>query len=146
MQMKIQDLILVKKESVQNYYQISKTIHKGKTGSIYEAVQISNKLPRAIKEIELQLPKNKKINGLKFEGRCGIISSLDHPNIMRLYEIFYFRRKFVLVLEYLEVTLEKWAKKAEKSNNSYLIEAEKKFEETVKTILIQLLKALSYLH
>lgn len=64
-----------------------------------------------------------------------IVSSIDHPYIVKLYQVFDYMQKYVLIFEFIEgKTLEEYQKKKILTENQVL------------EITKQLLKAVSYLH
>ncbi len=65
-----------------------------------------------------------------------MLKKLDHPNIIKLFEVYYFNDSYYLVTEYCEGG----------SILAYLCQAKEYCESIVKQIIKQLLSALSYMH
>ena len=83
-----------------NYYDLVKHIGIGRCGAVYHAKDIKTNLPRAIKEFRISKMKNEDIKN--FECEVKIIKSMDHPNIMKIYEVIESPYAYYLVCEYLE--------------------------------------------
>ncbi len=49
-----------------------------------------------------RIPKKKVINACRLKNEIEILRTLDHPNIIRLYEIFEDKSYLYLVMEYCE--------------------------------------------
>ena len=78
-----------------DYYNVLKKLGKGAYGKVYE---VKNRITEEIRACK-QLSKS-NINNLKtFEKEIEILIKLDHPNIIKLYEIFEDERFIFLVME-----------------------------------------------
>ena len=78
-----------------DYYNVLKKLGKGAYGKVYE---VKNRITGEIRACK-QLSKS-NINNLKrFEKEIEILIKLDHPNIIKLYEIFEDDRFLFLVME-----------------------------------------------
>ena len=61
-------------------------------------MQRAAKIKRAVKIIKKeQMNEEERIN---FQTEMNILRKLDHPNILKLYEVFEDSKKFFLVTEY----------------------------------------------
>lgn len=65
-----------------------------------------------------------------------ILQEFQHPNIIELYDVFYASKTIYLVMEFMEHDLSKIVR-----NNSILLE-----DKHIKTLLIQTLEGLQFLH
>lgn len=83
-----------------NYYDLVKHIGIGQCGAVYHAKDIKTNLPRAIKEFRISKMTNDDMKN--FESEVKIIKSMDHPNIMKIYEVIESPYAYYLVCEYLE--------------------------------------------
>jgi calcium-dependent protein kinase len=75
-----------------------KSLGSGSYGNVFKAKKKGTKIVRAIK----QIPKNKVKNQDLFKREVEIMKSLDHPNIIKLYEAFEDSRNVYLVMEVCE--------------------------------------------
>jgi len=73
----------------------SSNLGEGSFGSVARARCKRTSVERAVKTIDLKSVKNP----LRFEREIEIQQSLDHPNVVRLYETFRDSRKLYLVME-----------------------------------------------
>jgi calcium-dependent protein kinase len=72
-----------------------KVMGEGSFGSVFKASCRDTKALRAVKAIELKAVKNP----VRFEREINIAKQLDHPNVVRLYEVFRDAKKIYLVME-----------------------------------------------
>eukprot|EP01155_Anaeramoeba_flamelloides_P040409 Anaeramoba_flamelloidesc33579_g1_i2.p1 GENE.c33579_g1_i2~~c33579_g1_i2.p1 ORF type:complete len:154 (-),score=43.66 c33579_g1_i2:345-806(-) len=84
-------------EVIYKKYSFQEKIGDGSFSSVYRAVEKKTKKEYAIKII--------KKNNLQFkkhliDNEIDILSKLDHPNIIKLKEIFNTKKKFFIVMEY----------------------------------------------
>eukprot|EP00408_Alexandrium_pacificum_P050927 CAMPEP_0171265126 /NCGR_PEP_ID=MMETSP0790-20130122/57961_1 /TAXON_ID=2925 /ORGANISM="Alexandrium catenella, Strain OF101" /LENGTH=471 /DNA_ID=CAMNT_0011733779 /DNA_START=60 /DNA_END=1475 /DNA_ORIENTATION=+ len=78
------------------YYDVDKAmIGEGSYGQVTKGTDRSTGQIRAIKAIDVsKIPDTRR-----FENEVAIQKSLDHPNIVKLYEVFKDARRFYLVME-----------------------------------------------
>ncbi len=69
---------------IDNRYRVAARIGHGGMAEVYEANDIINKKPVAIKLIREEVMKN-PINLTRFENEASIAASLNHPNIVKVY-------------------------------------------------------------
>lgn len=73
---------------------------KGTYGTVFLATVKGTGITRAVKTI----PKEKVTNVERFKSEVDIMKTLDHPNILRLYDSFEDDSNIYLVLEYRRLT------------------------------------------
>ena len=78
-----------------DYYNVLKKLGKGAYGKVYE---VKNRITEEIRACK-QLSKSNIKNLKTFEKEIEILIKLDHPNIIKLYEIFEDERFLFLVME-----------------------------------------------
>jgi eukaryotic-like serine/threonine-protein kinase len=81
-------------------YLITDVIDEGGWGVVYKGVHESLNLPVAIKMLKHCMAMDKDF-AQKFENEAQVIASLNHPNIVRVYDIEYLYRTIFIVMEYL---------------------------------------------
>jgi calcium-dependent protein kinase len=72
-----------------------KPIGSGTYGNVFKATKKDTNQTRAVKVI----PKNKVKNQERFKSEIDIMTTLDHPHIIKLYETFEDARNIYLVME-----------------------------------------------
>ncbi|EAK90225.1 calcium/calmodulin-dependent protein kinase with a kinase domain and 4 calmodulin like EF hands [Cryptosporidium parvum Iowa II] len=87
--------ILSTKGDINQYYTLENTIGRGSWGEVKIAVQKGTRIRRAAKKI----PKYFVEDVDRFKQEIEIMKSLDHPNIIRLYETFEDNTDIYLVME-----------------------------------------------
>lgn len=78
-------------------YQILETIGKGANGLVYKALNLSNGVLVAMKEMPISKEEIKTI-----KKEIGFIKNLHHKNIVKYHDAIIKDHKIYLVLEYLE--------------------------------------------
>ena len=76
-------------------YDVIRQLGKGGYGKVYEVMNKKTKEIRACKHLSKLSIKNIE----KFEREIDILRKADHPNIIKLYEIFESRHSFYLIME-----------------------------------------------
>jgi len=87
-----------RKEKIEDIYTFSASkdvLGTGSYGAVFKGIHKISKAPRAIKAIA----KSKVKNPSSFKNEIEIMKKLDHPNIIKLYEIFEDSRYVYLVME-----------------------------------------------
>ena len=79
-------------------YHFEKLIASGSLGRVYLAKDKKTGIDYAVKQIMLNTIKDRKT----FENEINILSMLDHPNVIKLYEIWLYPDKVFLVIEHCE--------------------------------------------
>ena len=78
-----------------DYYEIIRKLGKGSYGKVYE---VKNKTTGEIRACK-QLSKSNLSNLKKFEKEIELLIKTDHPNIIKLYEVFEDDRFIYLIME-----------------------------------------------
>src|SRR4051812_5009141 len=90
------------KGNIKDYYEAIWTnntkLGDGAFSEVFKAIHKETKQTRAIKV----LPKSKIVITEAFKNEIGILETVDHPNIIRLYETFEDEKNLYLVLELCE--------------------------------------------
>ena len=76
-------------------YNISKILGSGTYGEVIKAKKKGSKIVRAIKKI----PRTKVKHPERFRREIDIMKTLDHPNIIKLFETYEDQRYIYLVME-----------------------------------------------
>ena len=77
-------------------------IGKGAYGSVYKVNHCLTKEWRALKIIENIQNFDQKMFESQFNREVEILKSLDHPNIIKIYEVFQGKNSVYVVSEYVE--------------------------------------------
>ena len=102
--MKLDKVLAVTKETlqqdedIQNIYEIGDQIGKGAYGAVYKAIHRKSGLERAIKKIsKRKIGPNAKFMKSEFQN----LMKLDHPNILKIFELYDSARYIFIVTELL---------------------------------------------
>lgn len=79
---------------------ITDVIDEGRWGIVYKGVHESLELPVAIKMLKHAMAMDPDFTD-KFENEAQVIARLNHPNIVRVYDIEHQYRTIFIVMEYL---------------------------------------------
>jgi calcium-dependent protein kinase len=112
-------------------YDIIGKLGEGSYGAVYQAQHKKTNMIRAIKAI-----KRKHIDSISFNNEITILKSVDHPNIIKLFECYYDSNYYYMVEEYCP------------GGDLYdYIKKQKFFSEKKAAFIIdQLLSAMNHLH
>lgn len=126
---------------IDDYYTVEKTkmLGEGSYGKVTKGVDKSTGALRAIKNIDRSKISDEK----RFEDEVNIQQQLDHPNIVKLYEVFKDAKRIYLVMELCTggELFDRIVKEAEKHNNEGAFD-----ERGASTYMQQILGAMYYLH
>lgn len=111
-----------------------KKLGSGNFGEVFLAEHKSTAQLRAIKEI--RKPKGQSMGNTKFITEVQILSQMDHPNIMKIYELFETPGKYYIVSEVLSGG----------ELFDYIIQSKQLTEPMAAKIMFQLFSAVSYCH
>ena len=121
----------MKNKSLFDEYEIKEKLGEGAYGCVYKVQQKSTGYIRAVKAI-----KRKHVDSTAFGNEIGILKTVDHPNIIRLYECYFDNNYYYMVEEFCS------------AGDLYDYIRKQKFfsEKTAANIMNQLLSAVNYLH
>jgi serine/threonine protein kinase len=92
-------------------YQIQKILGEGGMGKVYQAIDPESGLKVAIKELYSEQASNHNLRQ-RFQREAVAMSSLNHPNIVKFYELLDVDSSLFIVMEYAEgQTLENYISK-----------------------------------
>ena len=80
---------------ITQYYEVIKKIGEGGSSKVYKVKEKSTGEIRVMKEVN----KSKLPNVKYFKTEIKILAMLDHPNILRLFEVFEDQKNFYLITE-----------------------------------------------
>ena len=128
-------LSLANTDKISNYYEVSSRIGSGAFSKVYKVIQLDSRQERAMKVIKID-SLNYQDGDQTFLKEIDILSQLDHPNIIKIYEYFMDDINFYVITEI--------AKGGELYDR---ILAQHKFtEDSARMIIRQLLSAVFYFH
>ena len=118
-----------------NFIVCKKKIGRGSFSSVYQGLNITNQCRVAIKKIHTNNHHAGKMEKY-FQSEIEIMKSLEHPNILALYDVVYQTKYIYLILEYCE-----------QGDLSKLMRARGRFsEQQCQSYLTQLAEGLKYLY
>ena len=134
--LKKSSFIGVHSEKIDKYYKFIKELGHGSYGHVYRCQSISTGNAYACKKFDKKIIKNKE----RLKTEIGLLRTTDHPNIIKLYEIFEDKRYLYLIMEECSggELFARLAKNA-KSNKMYT-------EKDAAKMMKQILEAVNYLH
>lgn len=82
-------------------YKVVRVLGRGGLGAVYEATHLISQRAEAMK---VMLPEQTGTSDMKerFRREIQLLASLNHPNIARLHNAFYFEDQLVMVMELVE--------------------------------------------
>eukprot|EP00440_Ansanella_granifera_P035819 gb/GFBE01038854.1/.p1 GENE.gb/GFBE01038854.1/~~gb/GFBE01038854.1/.p1 ORF type:complete len:474 (+),score=166.71 gb/GFBE01038854.1/:1-1422(+) len=115
-----------------------KVMGEGSYGAVTKGIHRDTGAVRAVKAID----KSKISDDSRFRDEMNIQAALDHPNIVKLYEVFEDGRNYYLVMELCSggELFDRIVEEAEKHDGSAF------GEQDAATYMTQILGAMSYLH
>lgn len=91
------DFITENQGKFRDFYEMGDVLGTGAFGEVRKCVQRATGIIRAVKFIQKnQMDKQQEA---EFKSEVSVLKKLDHPNILRLYEVFEDTRKYSLVME-----------------------------------------------
>ena len=130
------NFIYITQDSLTDYYEVTRFIGAGGYGKVYEVKSLKTQEFFACKK----LSKINIIDLSRFREEINIMSTVDHPNIVKLYEIYESQRSFYLIMELCKGgELLKKINKRIKYNNIYT-------EKDAAKIFRQIMSGIEYCH
>lgn len=125
------NFIHMKTKSLFDEYEIKEKLGEGAYGCVYKVQHKTTQLLRAVKAI-----KRKHVDSTAFSNEIAILKTVDHPNIIRLFDCYYDTNYYYMVEEYCS------------GGDLYDYIRKQKFfsEKKAADILNQLLSAVNHLH
>lgn len=132
--------IKVQTQRIDKMYDIKQTnskLGKGNFGFVVKAKDKITGQTRAIKIIKIDKLMKVDADLVTLEREFQILRNVDHPNIVKLYEVYKDEKYLYFVMEYLEGAnlYEGFIKKSENVN-----------EKRIRDIFFQITKAVQYMH
>ena len=115
-------------------YQKLEKVGEGTYGVVYKAKDRMTGEIVALKKIRLEA-EDEGIPGTAIR-EIALLKELQHPNIVRLYDVVHTERKLTLVFEFLDLDLKKYLDAAESGVDL----------PEVKSLLYQLVRGIAYCH
>lgn len=121
----------MKTKSLFDEYEIKEKLGEGAYGCVYKVQNKTTQLVRAVKAI-----KRKHVDSTAFSNEIAVLKTVDHPNIIKLFDCYYDNNYYYMVEEYCS------------GGDLYdYIRKQKYFsEKKAAFILSQLLSAVNHLH
>lgn len=86
---------IITDKSLTDYYKVKAELGQGSYGKVFQVIHKESNQTRACKQLS-----HKQIeNWEKFKLEISILAKMDHPNIIKLYEVFKDKRYVYLVME-----------------------------------------------
>jgi calcium-dependent protein kinase len=123
----------ISKENIFDIYSFGDSAGAGFFSKVVQAFKKLDNKAYAIKIINKKKVSNKKY---EFLNEIRILQKLDHPNIIKLYEVYENTENYYLVMEYLDGP--NLSKKIEKESNIT--------EHYIASVLYKILSAINYCH
>jgi calcium/calmodulin-dependent protein kinase I len=127
-----EDFILF--EPIEDHYELGEEIGKGGFSVVYKAVRKSDQGEFAVKCIKKKMVEGDDIKLLRRE--IQIMKKLNHPNILKLYEVYEDDEQFYLVMELVKG----------KELFDKIVERGMYSERDAANIILQVVSAVRYLH
>jgi calcium-dependent protein kinase len=134
--LKKSSFIGVHSEKIEKYYRFIKELGHGSYGHVYRCQSISTGNVYACKKFDKKYIKNKK----RLKTEINLLRATDHPNIIKLYEIFEDKYNLYLIMEECSGG-ELFARLALNAKNNKMYT-----EKDAAKMMKQILEAVNYLH
>ena len=89
-----------KDEGVEKFYTIAEELGSGSFAVVKKGIRKTDGAEFAIKYIDKTVLK--KDDEAMLESECAVLKQVNHPNIVRLFEIYYTPEKLILVMEFVD--------------------------------------------
>ncbi len=125
------DFVRIKADNFFEEYELKEKLGEGSYGCVYKVIQKKTNYLRAVKAI-----KKKNVDKDEFLNEIEVLKTLDHPNIIKLFDCYFDRNFYYMVEEYCSG-----------GDLFDYIQKEKCFNERKASIIFkQLLSAVNHLH
>jgi len=125
------DFVRIRGDNFFDEYELKEKLGEGAYGSVYKVYQKTTNYIRAVKAI-----KKKSVYKNEFMNEMEVLKTVDHPNIIKLFDCYYDNLFYYMVEEYCSG-----------GDLFDYIKKEKYFTERKASIIFkQLLSAINYLH
>ena len=125
------DFVRLKADNFFEEYDLKEKLGEGAYGCVYKVIQRKTNYLRAVKAI-----KKKMVDKNEFMNEIEVLKTVDHPNIIKLFDCYYDRTFYYMVEEYCSG-----------GDLFEYIQKEKCFtEKKARIIFKQLLSAVNHLH
>ena len=125
------DFVRLKADNFFDEYELKEKLGEGGYGCVYKVIQKKTNYLRAVKAI-----KKRNVDKDEFINEIEVLKTLDHPNIIKLFDCYYDRNFYYMVEEYCSG-----------GDLFDYIQKEKCFTERKASIIFkQLLSAVNHLH
>ena len=91
------DFIISQSGNFRDVYQIGNLLGQGAFGEVRKCINRKTKVIRAVKLVRKESMNREELQS--FQEEIAILKQLDHPNILKLYEVFQDDKRFYLVTE-----------------------------------------------
>ena len=132
--LKKSNFILQRQGTLQNFFEILETLGVGSYGTVFKIRDRKTGLIQAMKEVvKIQVPEDQM---KLFMNEIETLKGLDHPNIMKIYQVIESKKSYYIVCEYLAG-----------GDLFQMLKNKKRFtEENAKKYVYDILTGLNYLH
>ena len=97
------NLVIEKKSNIMDNVKILSKLGEGSFGSVYKVIDKTSKLIRAMKVIKKETLMEQD-DEQKFLKEIEILVSIDHPNIVKIFEYYADNNNYYLIIEYVNGT------------------------------------------
>ena len=136
LEIKVGQFVQFLKQPIYSQYTIIKQLGFGTFGKVYMAEHKTTHQKRAIKELEKSTTGVKSSSQSKFIYEVEILSKLDHPSILKVFELFEDDQRYYMVTEACEGG----------ELFDYLIQTKKLSEHVAAHIMFQVFSAMCFCH
>ncbi len=121
---------------IQNRYEVTKMIGEGGISRVYLAFDSVDKKEVVLRTLKKENISNRIEDIIRFRNEASILSRLDHPNIVKIYETGEYEGENYIVMEYVPG----------KSLGKLLQNGNRFKENEIIEIILQICRALDYIH
>ena len=93
-----EDFVKFRKEQIEKHYSFVEKIGEGTFGNVFKVFHRTSKEFRAIKILKRSAIT--KVETHKVMREIDILKKLDHPHILKIYEVFFYQSSYYIVTEH----------------------------------------------